>query len=102
MKIHTHRPQRMKKDVVDVAFKVHMVVIVDPSLLCCVNLQASANNPSSSRLKHLWRRNGSNIQRVSPCSSRHKCLWKETIQRGQGIFFKNLGKWFIEGFFIWI
>ena len=34
---------------------VAMVVIVDPSLFCCVNLQASSDDLSSFYLNHLWR-----------------------------------------------
>ena len=61
-----NQPQIMKRDVADAAFKIQMVVIIDPSLLCCVNLQASLDSSSFSRLKRLWRRNGSNRRIVTP------------------------------------
>ena len=51
---------------------VAMVVIVDPSLFCCVNLQAFPHDPSFSHLKH---GNGS--------------------KRQTKVFLGFLGKWFI-------
>ena len=43
---------------------VGMVVIVDPSLFCCVNHQASSHDPSFSHLKHLWRETVQRDERI--------------------------------------
>ena len=87
----------MKRDVVVAAFKIQMVSIIDPSLLCRVNLQASSYGPSSSRLKRLSKRNGLNRNKVFRVSFPLlvSSIYGEKWFKAMKNFLGFLGKWFI-------